>query len=250
MKKYVKPTLISILALNLTQCVDTKKVEAEKRAIESKIIRERIKKEYPGRLEFFVDMQDAGIKVRGDVFKSYIELKRKAQATISKIQSQPINIPRYTNQVCGYNVYSAPFVGPYETVPYYCKNPRYEQEENKKQNRIKNIEQMYQTQLENLIKSAIEHDEKFPKICEIATEKKTLSNEFADLLNDYANRKYISFEKIKSVSNKLENHNDEDVKSELKDRCFFINIARPGTIEHWLRAFEIMEGSELRLGGA
>lgn len=154
--KLLKPTIIALLSLNLTQCYtlneyikeqERKNKQEEKRKSDENI-RKSKEKHFP--VDRFIEAASQIVDNQIVAFKNKAIRLQKEYG--KELQAVPkIKVPAYLNTVCSHSIHYDAWVGRGEITANQCENPKYFQAKKSRDNAIKNIHNKYDSKFITLI---------------------------------------------------------------------------------------------------
>lgn len=245
--KLLKPTIIALLSLNLTQCavVDhytpdfvREKMEKNKREEYKKELDKILNSKRENHPNFpvdkFIEAPRKIYKRIDGIFKdTAIKFKQGSEKELYSAPKVDPNIPQYLNTICSHSVHYDPWVGRGEVTPNQCINPRYTQAVNARNNAINNINTKAEQTYQSLIKLYKAHADFAFNMCRYSW----FSNDYS-IMDKMLKEPIHDMNEIQAIYNRYSNSNI--TISDNEDR-YISNLCRDGSanididyFKHWM----------------
>lgn len=181
--KLLKPTLIALLSLNLTQCAviepyapefvrekieenrREKQIEEDNREL-NEILQSKRENHPNFPVDKFLETPKNTYKIIDSVFKdTAIKYKNEREKELYSVPEVDPRIPQYLNTVCSHSIDYDPLLGRGNITPNQCINPKYAQAVNARNNAINNINAKYDQIYKTLINLYKENGDFVYKMC-------------------------------------------------------------------------------------
>lgn len=218
--KLLKPTIIALLSLNLTQCYtlneyikeqERKNKQEEKRKSDENI-RKSKEKHFP---------VDRFIEAASQIFDNQIVAFKNKTIRLQKeyekeLQAVPkIKVPAYLNTVCSHSIHYDAWVGRGEITANQCENPKYFQAKKSRDNAIRNIHNKYNSKFIDLILQYGVSQDYNRAVCQYSWYK----NDYTIINNLLKNPNYAPTSIMVSNINHLFEYTSEEETSYVNRKC-------------------------------